>query len=483
MSASKTSPLTWPKALLLIVCAAGCFHLAYAPTRFNFLKLLIIGYVTCLVQLGKLGSVRRAFYAGLAAGLLCVAPELSCFWTIFNWAAIPLWIVLAFWTGLFTAMTHGILKRFGNAWVLLLIPCVWTGLEYFRSELYYLKFSWLNVGYAFSGWRVVPFKMLGMYGVGFLAAFCGSLFLIRNWLYGMVGTAVVFGACAAIAPPPARAEPAKLHVAGMQLEFPTERALPMLLDRLLSKHPEADLFVLSEYTLDGPVPDTLKNWCKKNLRFLAVGGKDPAANGNFFNTIFVISPKGEIVFRQAKSVPIQFFKDGLPAPRQSVWNSPWGKIGFCICYDLSYTRVTDRLVKMGAQMLIVPTMDVADWGLHEHQLHARVAPVRAAEYNIPIFRLASSGISQVVTRDGAVVDSAGFPGENEMIAGAFDLNSEGSLPVDRFAAPVCVVISGMLMLALVFPRFGNQRRKSSDAAEAEFSSEENPDKSQPAKSS
>jgi apolipoprotein N-acyltransferase len=138
---------------------------------------------------------------------------------------------------------------------------------------------------------------------------------------------------------------------------------------------------------------------------------------------------------------------------------------------------------MGAQMLIVPTMDVADWGLHEHQLHARVAPVRAAEYNIPIFRLASSGISQVVTRDGAVVDSAGFPGENEMIAGAFDLDGQGSLPVDRFAAPVCVVISGMLMLALVFPRFGNQRRKSSDAAEAEFSSEENPDKSQPAKSS
>ncbi len=29
-----------------------------------------------------------------------------------------------------------------------LIPIIWTGLEYFRSELYYLKFSWLNIGYA-----------------------------------------------------------------------------------------------------------------------------------------------------------------------------------------------------------------------------------------------------------------------------------------------------------------------------------------------
>ena len=33
----------------------------------------------------------------------------------------------------------------------LLIPMLWTGLEYFRSGLYYLRFSWFNAGYAFSG--------------------------------------------------------------------------------------------------------------------------------------------------------------------------------------------------------------------------------------------------------------------------------------------------------------------------------------------
>ena len=62
-------------------------------------------------------------------------------------------------------------------------------------------------------------------------------------------------------------------------------------------------------------------------------------------------------------------------------------IGICICYDLSYRRVTDPLIRMGAQALIVPTMDVADWGRRQHELHARVAPVRAAEYGVPIFRL------------------------------------------------------------------------------------------------
>ena len=95
---------------------------------------------------------------------------------------------------------------------------------------------------------------------------------------------------------------------------------------------------------------------------------------------------------QERAHPV--FKDGLPAPEQKVWDSPWGKIGICICYDLSYTRVTDALVRQGAQMLIVPTMDVETWGQHQHELHARIAPVRAAEYGILIFRVASSGISQ-----------------------------------------------------------------------------------------
>ena len=51
----------------------------------------------------------------------------------------------------------------------MLIPFVWTGLEYFRSELYYLRFSWLNVGYAFAGapWQGA-LKLAGTYGVGFV---------------------------------------------------------------------------------------------------------------------------------------------------------------------------------------------------------------------------------------------------------------------------------------------------------------------------
>jgi predicted amidohydrolase len=210
------------------------------------------------------------------------------------------------------------------------------------------------------------------------------------------------------------------------------------LERVAREHPDTDLFVLSEYSFDGPVPGCVREWCRRHQRYLLAGGKAPQSGDTFRNTAFVVGPDGEVIFEQAKSVPIQFFKDGLPALAQRVWDSPWGRLGICICYDLSYTRVVDRLVRLGAEALVVPTMDVADWGKNQHALHALVAPARAAEYRLPIFRLASSGISQVVTTAGRVVATAPHPGSGQMIAGRLFLRGRGRLPWDRVVAPVCV---------------------------------------------
>jgi apolipoprotein N-acyltransferase len=152
------------------------------------------------------------------------------------------------------------------------------------------------------------------------------------------------------------------------------------------------------------------------------------------------------LFRQVKAVPIQFFKDGLPAPEQKLWASPWGKIGICICYDLSYTRVTDRLVQLGAEALIVPTMDVVDWGRAQHELHARIAPVRAAEYGLPIFRLASSGISQLVGQSGRVTATAPCPGDGANLAGPLEMRGSGRRPLDRWLAPLATGLTAMVII-------------------------------------
>jgi apolipoprotein N-acyltransferase len=454
-----SEPLDWKKSLLWLTLAVACFHAAYTLLKFPAAGLLIFGFAYGLIRLTDQPNVRRAFYFGLATGFLCYAPQLFFMWRIFGPLAIVLWLVLAFWIGLFAAIVCGSLRRWGKVKTAWLIPIVWTGVEYFRSELYYLKFSWLNVGYA------LPAQMsgsgqyfAGMYAVGFCVfGIFPVLFYWRELKLSLIQKLLVFFAVvfiAAIFLPGCAKSKTKIFpsisLVGVQMEFPPEAVIPQILDQALAKNTNAPIFVLSEYTLDGGVPDSLKNWCREHSRFLVVGGKDPAGTDNFYDTAFVVGTNGDIVFKQVKSVPIQFFKDGLPAPEQKVWDSPWGKIGICVCYDLSYTRVTDELVRQGAQLLIVPTMDVEYWGLHQHELHARVAPVRAAEYGLPIFRVASSGISQAMNGGGHVVAQTSIPGNGEIFSAHLRLPMRGSLPLDRYLAPLCVGATGIVTAVLLF---------------------------------
>ena len=434
-----------------IVVAAAAFHAAYASATLSF---LIILYLFALLQLARGDGWRHAFYSGLAVGLLIAVARLEFFWRIFSGGAGALWLVYAFWIGLFVALARLCMVRFGPKWGWLLIPLVWAGIEYFRSELYYLRFSWLSAGYALVGaWWQGALKPVGVYGVGFLlmSLATGAAFL---WRAAKVpaGALLLIGAggfCLAgqlFECSPASHVQAAVRVAGVQMEFPSGNEVLLRLNDLLRARPDAELIVLSEYTFDGPVPVAVRDWCRKNRRYLVVGGKDPIPGGDFCNTAFVIGPDGKVAFRQVKVVPIQFFKDGRRAREQKLWNSPWGKIGICVCYDLSYTRVTDRLVKLGAEALVVPTMDVADWGQAQHELHGRVAPTRAAEYGLPIFRLASSGISQVVDSAGRVTATAPFPGDGAALAGTLEMRGAGSRPLDRWLAPLAFGVTVLLAI-------------------------------------
>ncbi len=428
-------------AWLTVLWGTAAFHFAYFDRHLAALGLV---YAFALVRLAFVSHPKLAFRLGFAMGCVVFATQLHWFWTIFGLAAVCLWAVLACFHGLFVALLWRGREQFGMAWLWLAAPVLWLGLEYFRSELYYLRFAWITVGYAF--WDrpgILPVGAFGVYGTGY------AIFMIAGYLAsrasgGWPGLAVATLALgiAGNLPRPRMIETSAatptVRVAGVQLEFPPDLAVPEQLDRVLTCHPDADILVLSEYTFDGPIPERVLDWCRKNRKYLVAGGKAALPNGQFYNTAYVAGPDGTVVFEQAKSVPIQFFRDGRPADNQQVWNSPWGRIGLAVCYDLSYRRVVDGLVRRGAQALIVPFMDAAEWGAHQHALHGRVGPVRAMEYGLPVFRLGSSGISQVIDADGVVEAHAGFPGDGEILAGELRLaRTTGRIPWDAWLGPLC----------------------------------------------
>jgi apolipoprotein N-acyltransferase len=424
--------------------AIASFQLAYS---FKSCAFLILIFLYCLFRLVDVKTARHAFYIGLGIGLALYGPQLAFFWTVFQVAAVSLWVILSFWLGLFLVLGRACFLRFGFVGWACAAPFFWSGLEYFRSELYYLRFSWLNAGYAFSGSPFLPYAACyGVYGIGFVlmmvAAFFGVIkkLNLRSLIAaGLMVIAVL--AYPALAPRPQISSSQTLQVTGVQLEFPIPADAVLSLDKAIKKFPKTDLLVLSEYTFNEPVPELIKSWCRKHRKYLVAGGEDPVSSSQYYNTAFVIGPDGEIVFKQAKCVPLQFFKDGLPAPSQHLWNSPWGKIGFGLCYDDCFARVSDELVRQGAQVLIFPTMDLMDWGNYQHKLHALMGPMRAAEYAIPVVRLCSSGISQYIDARGSIRESVPFPGQEAILHAEIPLSTRGRMPPDRWLVDVSLVIT------------------------------------------
>ncbi len=440
----------WVRIAALVVLSATGFHLAFA---FSLLAWLIVLLPFGLIGLSQLPKWRIAFYGGIAVGLCCYAPRLIFFWTIFKAAAIPLWVILSLWLGFFAVLLRFVSLRLltgrSRAWLLLIAPVLWTALEFFRSELYWLRFAWLTPGMAFDQWPDLM-GALGSYGIGFsAAAIAAAASIVMARSRGRIATPrtipALLTAFLLASGNPAFAK--TVQIAGAQLEFPTHDEVLATLNKLVARYPKTELIVLSEYTFDDAPPKSVLNWCRDHKRYLIAGGKDHLPDGNFYNTAFVVSQDGEIVFKQAKKQPIQFFKDGKPAPTQRLWLSPWGPIGIAICYDFSYSRVIDEVVRQGAQALIIPTMDVVDWGQTQHETHGRLGPIRAAEYGIPVVRVCSSGNSQIVSASGRVEHAMPFDGQGEMFAATLTLANAGQLPADRWLVRGCIAAAALLFLA------------------------------------
>ena len=449
---------SWQQWGLEIVISVALFHAALAfPAFAGWLVLLSLVF---LLRLRRAASVRRAFYGGLLVGLGIMGPQLLFFFRIFGSFAMLLWLLLAVWFGIFVAMGKLVERRFGREWGVAFAPILWLGLEFTRCEVWPLKFAWLTTGFVLpaESWAG-SFHALGVYGTGAILIYAAAWVAdtSRGAVKWVLPAVLPLGLMGLPAAKPSISGGRPITVAGVQWEDPLPEQVIVGLDHALKESPASDFFVLSEYTYQSAPPAELKEWCKKNGKHVLVGGIETYSGEHIedqhYNMIFVVGPDGEVIHKQAKSVPIQFMDDGLPARRQRVWSGPMGRVGIAICYDMNYVRVMDGLIAKDAEMLVIPAMDVMGWGEHAHRLSAQLAAVRAAEYGVPLFRLASSGFSRIATPDGRISQELGTPGQGQVIHGEVTLSGKGRRPLDRFLAWPCVFLTAGLMLFLAFEEF------------------------------
>jgi len=85
------------------------------------------------------------------------------------------------------------------------------------------------------------------------------------------------------------------------------------------------------------------------------------------NEVVTLSPSGEFSEPYAKSHPVLFAGEpyGLNVGTYPVYETPLGRLGSIICYDLNYTDVTRKMASQGAQIIVAPS---SDWdGIAEKQ--------------------------------------------------------------------------------------------------------------------
>lgn len=442
----------WQAFILIIVCALG-YNLAFA-TRWGGIAIL-----PALASLFLLSHTRTAWWAwrlGLLSGFAIAITQLWFFFAVFSWAALGTWLLFALPFSLFVLLHYHLRRIVSPQWLIILTPVLWLGIEYFRSEFTYIKFAWLTPGQVFAYLpSLAYFGGLGIFAWSFIFTLLAALWLYPKTslrLLGILLSLVVWGLLYYPFSPIASERSLSIPIAGVQLEGASPHEVATALDRLATAHPEAQILVTPEYTFASPVPEVVRAVIRRHHRYLISGGMLMLEGSQFYNMAFVIDPDGHDVFQQSKSVPVQFMNDGLPAPDRKTWNSPWGKVGIATCYDVSYTRVMDDFVAEGAQAFIIPTMDALSWGFYErHWLHGRLAPIRSAEYGLPILGVWTSGESQLTDRHGRVIAHASFPGQGEFITGSLQLAPPNSphIPWDRYLALICSLLTGLFTLFLL----------------------------------
>ena len=110
-----------------------------------------------------------------------------------------------------------------------------------------------------------------------------------------------------------------------------------------------------------------------------VGGSIPELDGGrVYNTSYVFAPDGRCAARHRKMHLFDIDVDGGQRFRESdtltagddvtVFDTPWGKMGLCICFDLRFQELSRLMTLAGAQVLLVPaafnmTTGPAHWEL------------------------------------------------------------------------------------------------------------------------
>jgi apolipoprotein N-acyltransferase len=93
-------------------------------------------------------------------------------------------------------------------------------------------------------------------------------------------------------------------------------------------------------------------------------------------------------------------------------DTPYGRLAGVICCDLDYPYVVRQVSQKGVDILLVPSFEPTAENL---LAHAQMAPFRAIENGVSIFRPTAQGISLAIDPYGRIIGSMDATRVNERV--------------------------------------------------------------------
>ncbi|MDJ0510686.1 MAG: hypothetical protein QNJ64_15740 [Crocosphaera sp.] len=158
----------WQVQLIAPILSALVFAFCFPP--YNIYPLAFVAFTPLLFATLRAKNSWQARTVGFVFGFLVYSFTLHWMWNIFPWFTIILWGILALFPAIFKLTLFLLKQRWGIVTSLITAPFIWIGIEYFRSECWFLKFAWITPG--FSQAKNLPFlqfsSILGVYGISAL---------------------------------------------------------------------------------------------------------------------------------------------------------------------------------------------------------------------------------------------------------------------------------------------------------------------------
>jgi len=464
-----------PFRVRLLVASLSGVILAQAFPPAGWYPIAWVGLVPLMWAMSDLPPL-RARAVGFAAGLGFYGFAMHWVFHLFGAPSIALIAIEAAFFWVFAAVFAWMPRSWSPTVRAIVLAGAWAGIDYFRSECWWLRYGWFGLGYSQTAY--LPLLQLasvfGGYGITFLIVFTNSA------LYETV-TRRAEGAYVSLVT--AVAVLLLCHLTGTQrLAWQPETTVGIALvqdesfdrDSYLAATASAalqkpDIIIWPELAIMDVVAkgdaasEQLARAAADARADLVVGCKTPAdapgksAEEAFHNSALFFTREGAYLGEYTKHHTVQFVNDGIPGTETPTFPCHSGRVGIMICYDADYPDVARDLVRNGAGLLLVPTLDAMGWGRAQHLQHAAMTPMRAAETGRFIARAASSGISQIVDPCGRELLRTGTEPTIAVGMAGMTFHITPYVAWGYLFAPVCLYATLALCVCLAVLRIRRRR--------------------------